>query len=232
MDERDDKDKKKKEQGILSLIKEFYHPEEENSDEQDKEFDVFFRNIKDKIKEDSMPHKVQSLASDLEHQYLTRQQRFYQAKNRLESGFFKKENKFKSRKIIRSSIIMGIVFIGVGLASIARFQNNSAFKAVDYEANSQAWEKLQLDSKQLEKIASLDEQWNKYKNFEEEKIQIAKTKLNKELNQEEPNMTLIDKYQREILDLELNLRKQSFNHTLEKSFVLNDNQRLDFIRQN
>ncbi len=228
----DDHDKSDIDKKILSLLKDFYQPEqEEDNSSEGKEFEVFFRNLKQKIDNDSVQKKVSGLASDLEHQYLNRQQRLFQAKNRLESGFFtKKKNKFKSRKLIKNSLIVGSIILSLGLAGIATFKNNDAYKVIDFQEKEKIWEELNLNSEQKNKIYKLEKQWQAYKNFENEKIQIVRTKLFKEINKKSPDLVLVDKYQREIFDLEMNLKKQEYNASLEKRFVLNQNQSLKYIR--
>ena len=159
-------------------------------------------------------------------------QRLYQAKNRFESGFFSvKKVKVKNRNFIRNSIIIGSIVIGLSLAGIATFKNNDAYKVVDFESQDEIWQKLDLDLEQRKKIAEIDRQWQAYKNFEEEKIQIARTKLQKEINKAKPEFLLIDKYQGEIFDLELHIQQQKFNNNLEKRFVLEPEQSLKFVRE-
>lgn len=230
VDEHDDKNLDKK---IVSLLKDFYQPDEtKESGQEEAEFDVFFRNIEDKLENDTPQKKISLLASDLEHQFLNRQQRLFQAKNRLESGFFEtRENKFKLRKIVRNSVIVGTLLLCIGLGSIATFKNNDAYKLIDFEANQKVWQQLDLSSEQKRKIQELDNQWQSYKNFEAEKIQVAKTRLNKEINEKEPDLSLVNKYQREIFDLELHLKQQYFNNNLEKRFVLEPSQSLKLIRE-
>jgi hypothetical protein len=228
VDEHDDKNLDKK---IVSLLKDFYKPEN-STEAQEKEFEVFYRNIENKLENDTTQKKISKMASDLEHQLLNREQRLFQAKNRLESGFFEvKKNKFKSRKLVRNSLIIGSLLIGVGLGSIATFKNNDAYKVVDFETKDEVWDNLNLSSDQKLKINELDHQWQNYKNFEEEKIQVARTRLQKEINKDVPDFSLINKYQREIFDLELHVQQQKFNNSLEKRFVLDPNQSLQIIRE-
>lgn len=228
-DNHEDKSLDKK---ILSMLKDFYQPEMEAAETAENEFEVFFRNIEDKLENDTTHKKISGMASDLEHQFLTRQQRLFQAKNRLESGFFEtKKSKFKSRKLVRNSFIIGSLLVCVGLASIATFKHNDAYKVIDFEAKDEAWDKLDLTEVQEQKLRELDRQWQTYKNFEEQKIQVAKTRLQKEINQVEPDFSLINKYQREIFDLELHLKQQKFNNDLEKRFVLEPAQNLKYVRE-
>lgn len=228
-DEHDDKNLDKK---IVSLLKDFYQPTDSKESVEEAEFEVFYRTIEEKLEKDTTHNKINLMASELENQFLNRQQRLFQAKNRLESGFFEtKQNKFKSRKLIRNSMIIGSLLVCVALASIATFKQNDAYKVVDFEAKEDAWANLALSPEQKNKINELDSQWQSYRNFELEKIQVAKTRLQKEINQESPDLSLINKYQREIFDLELHLKQQEFNNNLEKRFVLEPEQNLEFIRE-
>jgi hypothetical protein len=227
----DGHDEKNLDKKILSMLKDFYAPEIQNED-QSEEFEVFFRNIENKLDNGTTQKKISNLASDLEHQFLARQQRLFQAKNRFESGFFeKKENKFKNRKLVRNSLLVGSLLVCVGLGCIATFKNNDAYKVVDFTDKDKIWSELNLDVEQKNKLEEIDHQWQAYKNFEEEKIQIAKTRLLNEINKSEPDFALIDKYQREIFDFELHLKQQNFNTDLEKRFVLDKSQSLKFIRE-
>jgi Spy/CpxP family protein refolding chaperone len=228
-DEHDDKNLDKK---IVSLLKDFYQPTDLNESVEEAEFEVFYRTIEEKLEKDTTQNKISLMASELEYQFLNRQQRLFQAKNRLESGFFEiKQNKFKSRKLIRNSMIIGSFLVCVALTSIATFKQNDAYKVVDFEAKEEAWANLSLTPEQKNKINELDNQWQSYRNFELEKIQVAKTRLQKEINQESPDLSLINKYQREIFDLELHLQQQKFNNNLEKRFVLEPEQSIEFIRE-
>jgi Spy/CpxP family protein refolding chaperone len=227
VDDHDNKDLDKK---MLSLIKDLYQPENQEQDEQ--EFEVFFRNLEDRLENDTMHKKVSGIASDLEHQFLTRQQRLFQAKNRFESGFFeKKENKFKQRKIVKTSFFIGAILLGIGLTSIATLRHNDAYKVIDFEKKNELWSELNLTKEQKKKIEQLDAQWKIYSKANIERIQVAKAKLNNEINQASPDLSLVDKYQREIFELEQHLKKQKFNTDLEKRFLLNEKQSLMFVRE-
>ena len=55
-------------------------------------------------------------------------------------------------------------------------------------------------------------------------------KLDKELTKANPNLSLIDKYQREILDNEITLKRQEVNVFIEKRFVLSEKQTLKLLK--
>lgn len=230
----DEFDKNKIDKEITSLLKDFYQPNAaDDLPRTEKEFEVFFSGIENKLENDTMHKKVSLLAADLEDQFINRQQRLFQAKNRFESGFaVKRKNKFKSRKLVRNSILIVSFITCLTLASIATFKNNDAFKVVDFEEKDKIWQELDLDKEQRDKIDEIERQWLSYKNFENDKIQIVKTRLMKEVNKEEPDLALISKYQREIFDIEIHLKQQKFNSDLEKRFVLNHDQNLEMIRSN
>lgn len=216
---------------IISLLKGFYKPNSSSVNE-DQEFEVFFKGIEKKIDDNSMQNKVSSISSDLEDQFIARQQRLFQAKNRLESGFLKKKKKkFQNNKLFKTAIFVILIFLGLGLASIARLKFKNKFKPIDNESKQEVFNNLELSQQQKKTLDKLATQWSTYKNFELEKIQIVKLRLAKNLNKKKPDLSLIDKYQREIFDLEQNLSQQEFNYELEKTLVLNVDQRLLILRK-
>ena len=119
----------------------------------------------------------------------------------------------------------------VALGSIASLRYKDEYNYMippqDGEIN---WKALELKEDQVKKLNAIDDEWIAFKKQQEAIIVDRRMKLDKELTKANPNLSLIDKYQREILDNEITLKRQEVNVFIEKRFVLSEKQTLKLLK--
>lgn len=135
------------------------------------------------------------------------------------------------KKYKKAAIIVALTAI-VGLGGIASFKYKEEYNYVLLpEDGDIKWSKLGLNKEQKVKLSLVEEKWQDLKTSEEEFINSRKANLDKELSKQSPNLRLIDKLQREILDHEILLKREEANSFLEKRFILTEEQTFKLLEQ-
>lgn len=138
----------------------------------------------------------------------------------------------KKRVLPKAKIAVALaVFIVISLASIASFKQKNNYNYIGLEDERINWSSLKLDKEQQKQISEIEQDWKSFKKEQERFIKASKDKLSKELARERPNLMLVDKYHRDILDHEILLKREKSNIFLEKRFVLSEEQTLSLLRQ-
>lgn len=231
MIDKEDKNKSKdrKPDEIIELLENFYQVEESEIEE----FDLFFDSIEQKIEEQNPATRISKIGDQIETNFNSREQKLSQLLRRLEQK--SNQPKKKKRKINNSKLkqIFGValILILVTLASFASFKNSNSYNYISLEAEDIDWKILDLNQEQKTKLSEIDSTWTSFKASEEGLIEQRRTQLLAEMNKETPNFSQIDKYQREVLDHEVILKRQKLNSFLEKRFILNEEQSLKLIRE-
>ena len=222
---KDFKDKKPDE--IIELLTNFYEPE----DSELEEFDLFFDSIEQKLEDQNPVNRISKISDQIETNINLREQKLAQLLRRLDQK--KNTKKTKKSKQFKFKPVIGIVVILllITLASIARINNTQNYNYISLEGENLNWQSLNLNETQKTQLEAIDNEWLAFKTTEEALIKSRRTKLLAELNATAPDFSQIDKYQREILDHEVILKRQKLNTFLEKRFILNEEQSLELIRE-
>ncbi|MDA0771357.1 MAG: hypothetical protein O3C63_00270 [Cyanobacteria bacterium] len=222
---KDSKDRKPDE--IIELLTNFYEPE----DLEIEEFDLFFDSIEQKLEDQNPVNRISKISDQIETNINLREQKLAQLLRRLDqkknTSQVKKSKKLKLKPIIAIVVILLLIT----LASIARINNTQNYNYISLEGENLDWQSLNLNETQKTQLEAIDNEWLAFKSSEETLIESRRTKLVTEMNASSPDFLQIDKYQREILDHEVMLKRQKLNTFLEKRFILNEEQSLQLIRE-
>ncbi|MBT6844099.1 MAG: hypothetical protein HOA17_09970 [Candidatus Melainabacteria bacterium] len=222
---RDSKDRKPDE--IIELLTNFYEPE----DSEVEEFDLFFDSIEHKLEEQNPVNRISKISDQIETNISLREQKLAQLLRRLDqkknTSKTKRSKKFKLKPMIGVMVILLVIT----LASIARINNAQNYNYISLEGENLNWQSLNLNETQKTQLETIDNEWLAFKSTEDTLIDSRRTKLLAEMNASSPDFSQIDKYQREILDHEVILKRQKLNSFLEKRFILNEEQSLQLIRE-
>ncbi|MDD9898170.1 MAG: hypothetical protein OXU45_04125 [Candidatus Melainabacteria bacterium] len=228
MASKKDKSKDRKPDDIIELLEDLYEPNESEMTE----FDLFFDGIEQKIDEQNPVNRISKIGDKIEDNINYREQKLSQLVRRLEQ-----KSKTKARKQKKSpnrflSILSAAALVTlIALAGFAGFKNFKSYNYINLEAENIDWDILKLSKEQKDQLQEIDNQWLSLKTQEEAFIEDKRATLIAEMNQPKPNFSLIDKYQREILDHEVMLKRTKLNSFLEKRFILNEEQSLKLIRE-
>lgn len=222
---KDSKDRKPDE--IIELLTNFYEPE----DLEIEEFDLFFDSIEQKLEDQNPVNRISKISDQIETNINLREQKLAQLLRRLDqkknTSQVKKSKKLKLKPIIAIVVILLLIT----LASIARINNTQNYNYISLEGENLDWQSLNLNETQKTQLEAIDNEWLAFKSSEETLIESRRTKLVTEMNASSPDFLQIDKYQREILEHEVMLKRQKLNTFLEKRFILNEEQSLQLIRE-
>lgn len=222
---KDSKDRKPDE--IIELLTNFYEPE----DSELEEFDLLFDSIEQKLEDQNPVNRISKISDQIETNINLREQKLAQLLRRLDQK--KNTSKVKKSKKLKLKPIIAIVVILllITLTSIARINNTQNYNYISLEGENLDWQNLNLNETQKTQLEAIDNEWLAFKSSEETLIENRRTKLLAEMNATAPDFSQIDKYQREILDHEVMLKRQKLNTFLEKRFILNEEQSLQLIRE-
>lgn len=213
---------------IIELLENFYQVE----DSETEDFDLFFDSIEQKITEQNPANRISKIGDDIENNINLREQKLSRFLRRLEQKNGKTKKKPKSNKPKLKQIVGVIVVLTlIALASFANLDNFKSYNYISLEGDDINWQILELDENQRNKLKTINDEWISFKTTEENLINHKRSNLLLEMNSTNPNFALIDKYQREILDHEVILKRQKLNVFLEKRFILNEEQSLKLIRE-
>lgn len=223
-----DKSKDRDSDEIIELLGNFYEPD----DSEMTDFGLFFDSIEQKIDEQNPVNRISKIGNSIEDNINYREQKLSQLVRRLEqkSKTPKQKPKRRTGKIL-SILGAAALIVLITLASIASLKNFQSYNYINLEAENIDWNILNLSDEQKTQVQEIDNQWQSFKTQEDSFIEDRRSKLLSEMNQSKPNFSLIDKYQREILDHEIMLKRTKLNTFLEKRFILNEEQSLKLIRE-
>ncbi len=132
----------------------------------------------------------------------------------------------------KKAAVAAMLLVAVGLGGIARFKYKEEYNYVlTPEDGAVKWNRLGLTNEQATKLDKIDKAWKSFKNEQEGFVDKRKMLLDREMSKKEPNLRLIDKYQREILDHEILLKREEANFFMEKRFLLSEKQTLKLLQQ-
>jgi hypothetical protein len=227
---------------VSGLLRSFYKPMESKLKNPHKmqEFTEFFEAIEQKIQDTEAINQISKVNKKIQMDYELREKKLKSLVNRLDDENQPKK-KFKEVKLPRthkksavnySRLVFSsvIVLLLVGLACIATFQYSTNYNYLVIEDKEIDWSKLNLTVEQKKQLEQIKNQWLSFQKDEAALIEDRKQKMNEELVKDKPNIALIDKYQREILDHEINIRREKANVFLEKRFVLNEEQTMKLLK--
>lgn len=224
---------------VLDLLQNFYQPESTEIEE----FTEFYAAIEKKLNEQNPVSRIAKLGNDLENSLNEREQKLSQYIRRLEQKRIKPQNtnknkntkkieekkpqSFFSTKLVASIVVLALV----ALASIASLKNMQSYNYISLEGDDIDWKILNLNEDQQTKLQAINQSWQAFQAKESSIIEERKSKLVTEMNKEKPDFSLMDKYQRDILDHEVAIKREKLNTFLEKRFILNEEQSLKLIRE-
>lgn len=226
-DAKNNEDKNKLEpREVSELLRNFYHaPEEEIQD-----FDDFYSSLQNKIENEQKNNHVSSQRRAIEDSYQQREEQLKAMLKKIDVSSEKKKPKrsrFFAKKLI-AGLAIGVV---VGLAAFASYHYQKNYNYIASSDNEIHWQELKLLPEQISALEAIETKWQDYKKSQETKIEKAKAKLDAELNKAKPNLALLDKYEREILDTQIALKRQKADIFLEKRFVLSEEQTMNLLKQ-
>lgn len=234
MKDKNDSDKNfpddKSPEEIIDLLKSLYNPDL-SIEMQD--FDDFYQSIENKIEEQNPTNKINKAGREIDSNFYTRQMKLENLEKNLEQKTFqvhktkKKKIKFSFSKAIMAACAVCLILT---LAGIANFNNLPKYNFLNLEDENFDWSQLNLSQEQKQKIEEINHEWMNYSSKERGIIEAKRNKLTAEINKEKPDFSLMDKYQRDILDHEVNLKREKLNVFMEKRFVLDEAQSLELIR--
>lgn len=211
---------------VVDLLKEFYQP-----DEQLQEFEEFYQAIEDKLEAANPLNKIQNANNQMQDSYLRREQRLEEFITQLEQTQIIKKQNYQRAKYSKQILVVAVIILLIGLTSIARLQNTNKYNYVSVDSDVVDWNILGLTDLQKDELNKLDKAWHAVESKEQMLIATKKNLLAEEMQAEHPDLSLIDKYQRDILDHEANLKRERLNSFLEKRFILNEEQSLKLIHE-
>ena len=211
---------------VVDLLKEFYQP-----DEQLQEFEEFYQAIEDKLEAANPLNKIQNANNQMQDSYLRREQRLEEFITQLEQTQIIKKQNYQRAKYSKQILVVAVIILLIGLTSIARLQNANKYNYVSVDSDVVDWNILGLTDLQKDELNKLDKAWHAVESKEQMLIATKKNLLAEEMQAEHPDLSLIDKYQRDILDHEANLKRERLNSFLEKRFILNEEQSLKLIHE-
>lgn len=216
---------------VLDLLQNFYQPESTEMEE----FTEFYAAIEKKLTKQNPVSRIAKLGNDLENSLNEREQKLAQYIKRLEQKKIKPKKKleekkpqsFFSFKLIASILVLALV----ALASIASLKNMQSYNYISLEGDDIDWKILNLDKEQQTKLQDINQSWQAFQAKETSLIEERKSKLITEMSKEKPDFSLMDKYQRDILDHEVALKREKLNSFLEKRFILSEEQSLKLMKE-
>ncbi len=203
-------------------------------------FDDFFSEIEEKI-EASKPHyQASTFNNQIEAKLLNREQKLNRYRQRLEDRQKHREaeqqvevKRPEKRKTINSKLFLATFIIAMlGLASIASLRNHRASQLPSSSSQEYDWQKLNLSAEQKKQMTIIDKELENFVLHSQAQIQIRKEKLLREINKDHPDFAIIDKYERDILDIEASLKQAKHNSFVEKRFLLSEQQSIALIKTN
>jgi hypothetical protein len=224
-DEKDNFDKEIPED-IKELLNKHYRPKDQGSPN----FENFFSELESKIDKKKELDEIASQTKDIYESYEKRQVKL---KSLLKNLLCEKERTPKTFTFSKRKKILLSVFIlcFLTLASIATIRGIDSYNYIDIGQENIDWGSLKLSEEQKTQIKEIESKWIKLESSEKNTISFYREKLQEEIKKERPNFVLIDKYQRDILDKEISLKREKTRYFLEMRFLLNEEQTLKLLRQ-
>ena len=215
---------------VLDLLQKFYQPESAEMEE----FTGFYDSIEKKLTEQNPVSRITQSSNAIENNLNDREQKLSQYVRRLEQKKVKRKVvtpikpklNFSLKKIFTSILILALI----ALASIANLRNMQHDNHLNLEGDSIDWKILNLNQKQENKLQEIDQSWRAFQASELSTIEKCQSKLRAEMSEEKPDFSLIDKYQRDILDHEVAIKRERLNSFLEKRFLLDEEQSLKLVK--
>lgn len=144
------------------------------------------------------------------------------------------EFKVSTRKVpFKKLAVAASLVLALGLASFAgyKYRDEYNYMLPPEDSSNIRWASLGLTQAQSKRILEIENNWKEIRNSEEAIIEQVRSNLSKELAKEKPNLSLVDKYQRDILDHEIHMKREEVNSFMEKRFVLNESQTFKLFKQ-
>lgn len=237
---------------LTNYLKKYYKPEEDQNQEV-QNFDQFWDSLNKKIEDTEPINKIANKHKALNDKYQKREETLKklleEASNEkdtfqkapfltsstkeqadLDLPFNKSEKEAYQKNLKQKSLSFILIILLIGLAAYASFRYVSVYNYIPIEEQEFDWKELDLSKDQVEKLKEIDSKWLKFSKSIEDDLDDVKKSLHKELAKTKPNLSLVDKYHREILDKEIILKREKANVFLEKRFVLNEEQTLKLLK--
>ncbi len=221
---------------VLDLLQEFYQPEMEDL----QEFTEFYDAIDRKLTEQNPVHRISKLGDDLEASLSEREQKLAKYIRRLEQKRTQADQRpnpqppsqpVTSRSYFSFKLLASIlVLVLIALASIASLKNLQSYNYISLEGDDIDWKTLNLTEKQQSKLQEVNQSWTAFQAQEQSFIDKRRNQLIEEMSKDKPDFSLMDKYQRDILDHEVALKREKLNSFLEKRFILTEEQSLKLMK--
>ncbi len=215
---------------VLDLLQNFYQPESTEIEE----FTEFYAAIEKKLAQQNPVSRIAKLGNDIENSLNEREQKLSQYIRRLEQKKIKPKKKLEKKPQLQFGIKIAasiLVLALVALASIASLRNMQSYNYISLDGDDIDWKILNLNEEQQTKLQDINQSWKAFQAKESSTIEERKSKLIAEMNKEKPDFSLMDKYQRDILDHEVALKREKLNSFLEKRFILSEAQSLKLIKE-
>lgn len=194
------------------------------------DFEGFFSELESKIDKNKEINEIASQTHDIYESYEKRQVKLKELFLNLREEAKSKDNKhwFKKKKKILISVFL---FCFLTLASIAAFNGFDNYNYIDMEHEKIDWKSLRLTKEQEAQIKKIENEWLEVEAKEKFSINQTQKKIQDEIKKDKPNLLLIDKYQRDILDKEVSLKREKARYFLEMRFLLDEDQTLKLLKQ-
>ena len=237
---KNNKDKGLKPEYVSEILLGHYKPTQGVS-ETSMDFDAFMDAVNEGIENESPSARLKKRSEDVEVDYEKRQ-RILKAFVQEEPGSKKKRKADEPKLIFETSkkkktkpsglgklLSVFVIVALIGMGAFASYKYVTKYNYITIEEHGVDWSKLALSSEQKDRLKQIDTKWQEFEQEQEQYINERRELLTEELAKDKPSLVLLDKYQREVLDREIQLKREKAHVFLEKRFVLNEEQTLKLL---